>query len=645
MVVEQGGRIKAFDNDRNALASRLVLDLSARVLFAGEQGLLGLAFDPDFPQNRLIYVHYSMDGPRRSVIARFTWDAVSDLVALASERIILEVAQPFSNHNGGSLGFGPDGNLFIALGDGGSGGDPQNNAQNLANWLGTILRIDVHPVDASQPYAVPPGNPFAADGDPATLPEIWAYGLRNPYRMSFDRQTGVLWAGDVGQSSLEEIDVVTSGGNYGWSRFEGTQLHDVGVTLTGGATAIAPVHQYGRAEGVAVIGGYVYRGSRIASLFGRYLYSDFGSGQLWALDYDGVSVQANDVLAIVDRPTSFGEDNQGELYIVSQPGTILRLVELTGGGGLPQQLAATGIFADMDELTAAPGLLEYDLNVPFWSDGAYKRRWIGLPGQARMNFAASGNWSFPIGTILVKHFEIALDESNPNQRRRLETRVLINDGTTWQGFTYRWNVAGSAASLLAGRETEMLTVVDAQGVSRNQLYTYPGRTDCLQCHTDVAGRALGVRAAQINRDFDFPPAVDNQLRAWNHIGLFSVDIGAAEQYPSYPNLDDETVAVADRARAWLAVNCAQCHRPGGPTGVDLDLRLETAANLMNVVDVTPIAGNLGLANALIVAPGAKEQSVLWERLRRLDGTRMPPLASNVVDPQGVDLVGRWIDAL
>ena len=164
---------------------------------------------------------------------------------------------------------------------------------------------------------MPPGNPFAADGDPATLPEIWAYGLRNPYRMSFDRQTGVLWAGDVGQSSLEEIDVVTSGGNYGWSRFEGTQLHDVGVTLTGGATAIAPVHQYGRAEGVAVIGGYVYRGSRIASLFGRYLYSDFGSGQLWALDYDGVSVQANDVLAIVDRPTSFGEDNQGELYIVS----------------------------------------------------------------------------------------------------------------------------------------------------------------------------------------------------------------------------------------------------------------------------------------------------------------------------------------
>lgn len=645
VVVEQGGRLHAFDNDPTVTASRVVLDLSGRVLFSGEQGLLGLAFDPEFAQNRFIYVHYSVAAPARSVIARFTWEAASDLVDPASERVILEVAQPYSNHNGGSLQFGPDGYLYVAFGDGGSAGDPDNNAQNRSNPLGAILRIDVHPADLGAPYGVPNSNPFAADGDPATLGEIWAFGLRNPYRMSFDRQTGELWVGDVGQSSREEIDRIERGGNYGWSRFEGSELYNDAVTLAAGTTAIGPVYEYGRDEGIAIIGGYVYRGSAIAPLFGRYVYTDFGSGRVWALDRDDATVASNELLAVADQPTSLGEDNDAELYVVSRAGSILTLEETSGAPSLPATLSATGVFTDLSALTPAPGLIEYDLNVPFWSDGAVKRRWIGLPGSTTIGFAAGGNWSFPVGTVLVKHFEMALDESRPGTRRRLETRILINDGATWQGFTYRWNSVGSEAQLLAGRETEVLTIRDPAGVERDQLYTYPSRSDCLQCHTAAAGRALGVRTRQLNREFGFPEALDNQLHTWNHIALFDRDIGAAAQYGALPALADSDAPIADRARAWLDVNCSQCHQPDGPTGLSLDLRADVATAAMNAVGVTPTVGDLGIADAAIIMPGSREQSVLWERIRRLDGFRMPPLASHRVDDEGAELVGQWIDAL
>ncbi len=643
VVVEQGGRILAFDDDASTTTTRAVLNISGQVVFSGEQGLLGLAFDPDFTLNRYIYLHYIGGSPRRSVIARMTWDAGTDNIDPASEKIILEVGQPYSNHNAGMLAFGPDGYLYIAMGDGGSGGDPQNYAQNMDSLLGKILRVDVHPANPSDPYDIPADNPFV--GQAGVRPEICASGLRNPFRFSFDRQTGELWAGDVGQGDREEIDLIECGNNYGWRVFEGTERFNDSLNTLPDSAFTPPVYEYNHSLGFSITGGYVYRGNRIASLVGRYLYTDFGSGTVWALEWDGSRVLSNIELATASSPTSFGEKNNAELLIVSRNNGLFELVETSGGGGaLPNLLSDTGIFANLANLTAADGFIEYTPQVPFWSDGVSKRRWVGIPDSATVTFAED-DLAFPVGTVTVKHFEVELQTGDPSSLRRLETRVFIHTANQgWQGFTYRWNGAGTDATLLSARETEMLSITTG-GSTQQQMYEYPSRTDCLLCHTDVAGLTLGLKTAQLNSTFDYSGVVDNQLRSWNNIGLFNQDIGAPDQYATLPNLEDVNASTALRARAYLDVNCSNCHRSGGPTPSSLDLRFEVSDANLNAIDVAPLNGDLGIGNALLIARGEKERSVLWQRLRRLDGERMPPLSSHVVDQSAVDLIGAWIDNL
>jgi len=642
-VVEQSGRIRVFQDDRSAAATVEILDLTGSIVSGGEQGLIGLAFDPDFTVNRYLYVHYSMAGPRRSVISRLRWNAANDRVDVGSEKIILEVEQPASNHNGGMLAFGADGYLYIGLGDGGFGGDPSNNAQDRSTLLGSMLRLDVHPSNDTTRYLVPLDNPFVDES--GVRPEIWAYGLRNPFRFSFDRQTGDLWLGDVGQNELEEINVVTAGGNYGWRVFEGTsRFNDSGNTLPDSAFT-PPVHEYGRSDGFAVIGGYVYRGSQFSDLVGRYLYGDYVSGKVWAISWDGTSVTQNQELLDQGRITSFGEKNNGEVLVVARSGPIFELVQSDGSGEqIPTLLSQTGVFSDLSTLLPASGLIEYAPNQPFWSDNALKRRWIGVPDAETVDFTAE-DWTFPVGTVTVKHFELVEDQTNPDTSTRLETRLLINTDQGWQGFTYRWNANGTDATLLSGRETEIFTIIEAGGGTRQQQYDFPSRTDCIACHTQAAGFVLGAKTPQMNGDFDYGVAVDNQLRSWNNIDMFGQDIGSVDEYKAYPAIDDTSATVAARARAYLDVNCSQCHQPNGNAPTDLDLRELTAIGAMNAIDVNPSAADLGVSNARIVASGAKERSVLWLRMQRLDSERMPPIASHVVDEAGVDLIGSWIDGL
>ena len=334
-VVLQPGRVMVFENDRSADSAATFLDIRERVSDVGnEEGLLGLAFDPEYDRNGHFYVYYSSARPRRSVISRFSVSG-DDLERADpdSGRIILEVPQLFSNHNGGHLVFGPDGLLYIGLGDGGAGGDPQGNGQDLSTLLGTILRIDVSSVAPAGTYVIPPDNPFVGNTGGARE-EIWAYGLRNPWRFNFDLETGDLWAADVGQNAWEEIDLIKPGLNYGWNVMEGAHCYGRSIReLLGGGregcdkTALeAPVIEYGREGGCSVTGGYVYRGLRLPSLYGAYVYGDFCSGNVWALRYDGMEVTEH--LQIVDsgpRIPAFGEDRSGELYILSFDGNIYRL--------------------------------------------------------------------------------------------------------------------------------------------------------------------------------------------------------------------------------------------------------------------------------------------------------------------------------
>lgn len=322
-LVLQPGRIMAFDNVPNPSSPQTFLDIRGRVSDRGnEEGLLGLAFDPGYSNNGYFYVYYSAASPRRSVIARYRTSPDTGRVDSSAEKIIMEIGQPFSNHNGGQVTFGPDGYLYVGLGDGGSGGDPRGHGQNLGTLLGTILRIDVSALDESGSYAVPPDNPFVEVQ--GARPEIWAYGLRNPWRFSFDRETGELWAGDVGQNKLEEIDIIKRGANYGWNIMEGTScFRNAGCSREG---LEPPVAEYGRDGGCSVTGGYVYRGSRLPSLVGAYVYGDFCTGNIWALRYDGS--QVTEQARIVDTDlqiASFAEGPDGEVYILSFTGEIARL--------------------------------------------------------------------------------------------------------------------------------------------------------------------------------------------------------------------------------------------------------------------------------------------------------------------------------
>ncbi len=314
-VVTQGGVIHTFMGADPADAP-VFLDLGAKVTRRGnEEGLLGLAFHPDYAGNRLFYVYYSATGAPRQVLAQFRARPDGATADPASQRILLEMPDPWRNHNGGMLAFGPDRMLYVATGDGGSGGDPQDNGQRLDTLLGKILRL-------TPDGAAPPDNPFVRTA--GARPEIWAYGLRNPWRFSFDRAGGALWAGDVGQDRWEEIDVIVKGGNYGWRVYEGAaEFNNPGRRPKD--AFIAPVAVYGRNDGCSVTGGYVYRGTAVPAVEGRYFYADFCTGNVWTLAADRPRRHGRPV-ARVESPSSFGEDHAGELYVTSFDGHLYRLV-------------------------------------------------------------------------------------------------------------------------------------------------------------------------------------------------------------------------------------------------------------------------------------------------------------------------------
>ena len=317
-VLEQPGRIRIIQNGN--LLETPFLDISTRIRAGGEQGLLGLAFHPAYRQNGRYVVNYNRWSDGATILAEYQVSENPNL-SQTEEKVLMVVPQPYDNHNGGMVEFGPDGFLYIARGDGGSAGDPGNRSQNREELLGKILRIDV---DRGNPYAIPPDNPFAAGGG---RPEIFAYGLRNPWRFSFDRKTGELWAADVGQDDWEEIDLVRRGGNYGWRIMEGKHCF---LPRTGCKTdrLVLPVAEYAnRPPRCSIIGSYVYRGTAIADLQGIYIFGDYCSGEIFGL-IDGT---VRPLLSTGLKISSFGQDQQGELYVIGLEGTVHRII---GGGAV-----------------------------------------------------------------------------------------------------------------------------------------------------------------------------------------------------------------------------------------------------------------------------------------------------------------------
>jgi uncharacterized repeat protein (TIGR03806 family) len=623
-LLEQTGRVRGFS--ASGLSLRTVLDLRQKVVFGGEAGLLDLAFHPDWRNNHWVFLSYTGangSGKLTSFVSRFQMTGAPARIDPASEKVILEVGQPFANHNGGRIAFGPDGYLYIGFGDGGSGGDPGDRGQNTDVLLGKILRIDV---DRGDPYSIPPGNPFAAGGG---RPEIFAWGFRNPWRWSFDTANGDLWVGDVGQNRWEEIDLVRLGGNYGWRVREGSHCFNPDPCSTAGL--IDPVVEYSHKEGCSVTGGFVYHGEAIPSLRGVFVFGDYCSGNIWGVFHDPDGKPFRKLLVASGlNITAFAQSHAGEIYALSYNGAISKLVP-AGAAPLPipALLSQTGFVNPASPKLPADCLIPYEVQEPFWSDGADKKRYFSLPALADIAINDQGHLGFPAGSAFVKHFLL--------NGQWIETRLLLrHDDGEWAGYTYEWNEDGSDAALLASGKTRSV---------QGQNWIYPSRAQCLQCHTVAAGRSLGTEIIQLNRLCSYPASgrTANQLATYDHIGLFAAPLPApAEQLPLLPRSADSGSELGPRARAYLHVNCSNCHRPGATARGEMDLRYGTALPAMNICGLAPLLGDLNIADARLLAPGAPNRSVLLQRMKRLDVFRMPPIGSNLLDSAGSLLLENWI---
>jgi len=663
-VGQRLGLIFSFENTPNVNATTEVLNISDRMDSPpNEGGLLGFAFAPDFANSGEAYVSYTRDDPDgiaslQSVVSRFTSADGGMTLNPASEEIILLINHPYTNHNGGGIEFGPDGYLYLGMGDGGSISDPDNNAQNTSNLLGTFIRIDVS--GGGTGYSIPggaQGNPFAGN-DQCILgsgsepcPEIFAWGVRNPFRWSFDRNTGDLWAGDVGNLMREEVSIIQRGGNYGWKVKEGficldpIDPHRI-LPNCDDAGMIDPIIDYvsnasndPAAEGATVIGGYVYRGDDFTELQGNYIFGDSYSSNIWTIEDDGngninkVDLIPNTGLFIV----SFAESLDGELFVVNMSGSLHQLVEDSSSGTntIPDLLSETGCVDDTDPTQPASGLIPFTPSAPFWSDGVTKSRWLALPDGESITLDDDGDFIFPPGSVLVKNFE--------RNNKLIETRLFMRhiDDESWAGYTYSWNAAQTDATRIIGGSIQP---TEADGEN----WIYPSESQCLHCHTEAAKRALGPERLQLNSDIQYPSTGrnGNQLATLDAINMLSPPLG--DDPANLPALPDPfgSAPLNERARAYLHSNCSGCHRPGTPLQSTMDLRYDTPLTSTNACDADSITGgNLGIPNAKLIAPGNADLSLMPIRMGLRNSKAMPPLGSLVADENGVNLINAWINSL
>ncbi len=689
-VVERAGTIRLVPDVTAALpASQVFLDLPALLATRGEflpnhsqYGLVGLAFHPNHALNGRFFVFYSVSigGVVHERLARFTTlPGDPDTADPGSEVVLIQQRDDIGDHLGGDLHFGPDGYLYVSVGDEGGQHDSSHNSQRIdGEFFSAILRLDVdklpgNPEPNLHPsvprdggvarYSVPADNPFVTANPTVSFngvelsagsvrTEFWAVGFRNPWRFSFDPATGELWCGDVGQYAYEEINVVVGGGNYGWAFREAAHPGSRAGDAPTGFTSLDPLYEYaqgnGLYEGRSVTGGLVYRGTRFASLTGAYLFADWVSGNVWSLRRTagpggpGVDVQR---LAGEGGITAFGTDpSNGDVLLVDYDGNrLLRLTVETPVDTFPATLSATGLFADLADLSPGPGVLPYEPNLRFWSDHADKRRWFVMPDVAsRIGWARDDAWTFPAGMIWVKHFDLQLERGNPATARRIETRVLVKTADGSYGVSYHWNDAQTEATLVPDGGLDLVLDVLEGGIPIQQSYRIPSRGQCLVCHTPQAGHALSFNTRQLHRDGQFAHLGGNQIRLLHEAGYFSNDPESPALLPRFVRPDETQFPLATRVRSYLAVNCMNCHRAGGTAPPTWDARPELTMAQTGIVNGHANNDGGDPANRLVV-PGDPAHSVILGRLAAANGfTRMPPVGSSLPDPDGIALLTQWI---
>jgi putative heme-binding domain-containing protein len=674
-VVERYGRIFSFRNDPQVDHADLLLDLNQVLGRASPKtmNVYGFALHPKFSQNGFVYATYVIDLekelPAGTRVSRFrVLPGDPPRADPKSEQILIE--WPCGGHNGGCLQFGPDGYLYIATGDSSGIADQYLTGQDLSTLAGKILRIDVDHPDRGKQYGVPKDNPFV--DRVGARPEIWAYGLRQPWKMSFDRATGDLWVGNVGQDLWEQIYLIERGGNYGWSIMEGSHLFRP-ERPRGPSPILMPTVEHDHANFRSITGGYVYHGKRLKDLVGAYLYGDYDSGRIWMLRYDRQKktvTEHRELFKSSLRLVGFGEDANGELYLLDHMGgRISRLVPnpaANTAAQFPRRLSETGLFTSTKEHRPAPGVIPYSVIAPQWCDGATKERFLALPGESKIEFEAITypapapgawpGWKYPDGAVLAETLFLEMEPGNRSSRKRLETRVLHNERLTgseevgdqyWRGYTYLWNDDQSDAVLLEDPQGQDRTLQirdrKAPGGQRQQTWHFPSRIECVVCHNMAAKYALGAQTLQLNRDHDYGGTLANQLRTFDHIGLFTKSLPTPpEEMPRLVDYRDASQDLSLRARAYLHANCSHCHRKWGGGNAEFQLLATLELGDMGILGVRPGQGSFNLPNARILAPHDPYRSVMFYRTSTLGPGRMPRIGSNVVDEAGVRLLHDWI---
>src|SRR5665213_516344 len=685
------GRLLRFRNDPNVQTTQTLLEIDGIAY--------GMTLHPDFVHNGYLYImgNVPLNGnDKKDRITRYTISRQAPYnIEAHSELTILE--WPSNGHNGGDLAFGPDGYLYHASGDGTSDSDSNLRGQDLTHLTAKMIRIDVDHPAGGKAYSVPRDNPFV--NTPGARPETWAYGLRNPWRLAFDRKTGDLWVGQNGQDLWESVYLIHKGANYGWSRYEGG--HEFQPLRHAGPTPVTfPIVEHPHSEMRSLTGGIVYRGSKFLDLDGAFIYGDWSTGRIWGVksaDHKAATWH-KELTRTTLQIAGFRETRDGDILIMDQGGAaIYKLAPAPAAAPtspFPRKLSETGLFVSTAYNLPSPALIPYDVNAPLWSDGAAKERFMAIPGEGTINVSAARGWDFSEGTVLVKTFSLDMELGNSASAKRLETRLFTKQMGQWAGYTYLWNDEQTDATLIGAAgldKTYSIRDPAAPGGTRKLVWHFPSRAECMTCHSRASNFVLGPSILQLNKTHDYGNGIkDNQLRTLEHLGILRVDYmtfareqirkdllqpgkddreadrlmnealatrGQREPTPStllafdpdhIPRLTNPYDASADltlRVRSYLHANCAICHVQEGGGNALMNLEFGVPPEKCRAINVPPQHDSFGIANAKLIAPGDPGNSVLLHRVAIRGSGQMPPLGSNMVDEKAVEMLRAWIEKM
>lgn len=669
-----------------------------------------LAFHPKWADNGYVYVGSNGATPspliphpkgdsskakKKSRLTRYTMATKAPFqIVPGSEKVIIEVVS--NGHNGAAPVFGHDGMMYFTTGDGTSDSDTDVVGQDMSSLLAKVLRINVDNPDTGKGYSVPKDNPFV--GLKGARPEIWALGLRAPWRSCVDPKTGHLWVGQNGQDTWEQAFLVKKGDNYGWSVMEGShpfylKRKQAPVPFT------KPTVEHHHSEARSLTGGLVYHGKKHPDLVGHYIYGDYSTGRVWAVKHDGEKVVSHREIAETRLTiTGFGTDAAGEILIAD--------FHKSGKGGLytlvptpkekftttfPKKLSESGLFKSVKGHVMEDSLIPYSVNAVLWSDGAAKERWLGLPPGGKIDYTKNRGWGFPDQTVIVKSFYIDTEEGNPKSRRWIETRFLTKQGTEWYGYSYAWNDDQTEGTLIEAKGADREYAIKTKSGEKKLNWHYPSRSECMVCHSRAAQYVLGFSELQFNHEHDYGGIKENQFAVFERLNVFSKfnwrteaiekmrielkgkgmttkeineEIAKRTATKGQRNAPESSLLPFDpakikklvdpydktqdlnlRVRSYLHSNCSQCHVEAGGGNAAMELEFGKTLEEMRIVNVKPIHDTFGLKDAKLVAPGHPERSVLLHRISHRDKGHMPPLATRVVDTVMVEAIREWIQQL